>query len=144
MTTAKSTPHSPSVTVLEWGFTLVFTLECLLRLVCVRRPWRYASSFLGIVDLLAVLPTYFVFFAPELQALINLRLLRSLRIFRILKLIESAISPMTALPVATPNHSWLRWLPGVQTLRTYRLRWLPSDVMAGLVLTTMLVPVGIA
>ena len=39
---------------------------------------------------------------------------------------------------------WLRWLPGVQTLREYRLDWLRNDIVAGLVLTTMLVPVGIA
>lgn len=74
--------------VLEWGFTLLFTVEYLLRLACVRHPWRYATSFYGIVDLLAVLPTYLVFFVPELSSLINVRLLRLLRIFRLLKLSE--------------------------------------------------------
>ena len=39
---------------------------------------------------------------------------------------------------------WRRWLPGLETLRSYELAWLPKDVTAGLVLTTMLVPVGIA
>jgi voltage-gated potassium channel len=72
--------------VLEWGFTLLFTIEYVLRLACVRHPLRYATSFFGIVDLLAVLPTYLAFFVPEVHALIDVRLLRLLRIFRILKL----------------------------------------------------------
>ena len=45
---------------------------------------------------------------------------------------------------SAPARGWQRWLPGLATLRTYPLRWLPSDLMAGLVLTAMLVPVGIA
>jgi voltage-gated potassium channel len=72
--------------VLEWGFTLLFTAEYVLRLACVRHPLRYATSFFGIVDLLAVLPTYLAFFVPEVHALIDVRMLRLLRIFRILKL----------------------------------------------------------
>jgi voltage-gated potassium channel len=71
---------------LEWGFTALFTVEYIARLVCVERPRRYARSFFGIVDLVAVLPTYLAAFAPELHALIDVRLLRMLRIFRILKL----------------------------------------------------------
>jgi voltage-gated potassium channel len=74
--------------VLEWVFTLLFTVEYALRLACVRHPLRYATSFFGFVDLLSVLPTYFVFFVPEANSLINVRLLRLLRIFRILKLSE--------------------------------------------------------
>lgn len=73
-------------TVLEWVFTLLFTLEYIARLACVQRPLRYATSFFGIVDLMAVLPTYLALFFPELQALIDVRLLRLLRAFRILKL----------------------------------------------------------
>lgn len=72
--------------VIEWFFTVVFTVEYLLRLACVRHPARYASSFLGIVDLLSVAPTYLAFFVPGLEALIDIRVLRMLRIFRILKL----------------------------------------------------------
>jgi voltage-gated potassium channel len=72
--------------VLEWFFTLLFTVEYLLRLWCVRHPLRYATSFFGIVDLLSVLPTYIAFFVPEVHALIDVRMLRLLRIFRILKL----------------------------------------------------------
>jgi len=71
---------------LEWGFTLLFTAEYLARLACVQRPARYAKSFFGVVDLLAILPTYLAFFFPGLRALMDVRLLRVLRVFRILKL----------------------------------------------------------
>jgi voltage-gated potassium channel len=74
--------------VLEWGFTALFTAEYLARLSCVKRPLRYARSFFGIIDLLAVLPTYLALFVPGLHALIDIRLLRLLRVFRILKLTE--------------------------------------------------------
>jgi voltage-gated potassium channel len=73
---------------LEWTFTALFTLEYLARITSVQRPWRYATSFFGIVDLMSVLPTYLAFFFPELHALIDIRLLRLLRVFRILKLTE--------------------------------------------------------
>lgn len=78
--------HGRVFTVLEWGFTVLFTAEYLLRLWCVQHPWRYARSFFGIVDLLALLPTYLALFFPELHALIDIRVLRLLRVFRILKL----------------------------------------------------------
>ena len=71
---------------LEWGFTALFTVEYLARLACVRHPWRYATSFFGVVDLLSVLPTYIALLVPEAQALIDVRILRLLRIFRVLKL----------------------------------------------------------
>jgi voltage-gated potassium channel len=71
---------------LEWIFTAFFTIEYVVRLACVRRPLAYARSFFGIVDLLAVLPTYISTFVPELAALIDVRVLRLLRVFRVLKL----------------------------------------------------------
>jgi voltage-gated potassium channel len=71
---------------LEWTFTALFTIEYVARLACVQRPLRYATSFFGIVDLLSVLPTYLAFFVPDLHMLIDVRILRLLRIFRILKL----------------------------------------------------------
>lgn len=71
---------------LEWGFTLAFTAEYAARLACLERPQRYARSFFGIVDLIAILPTYLAFFFPALQVLMDVRLLRLLRAFRILKL----------------------------------------------------------
>lgn len=73
--------------VMEWAFTLMFTLEYVARLSCVRHPWRYATSFFGIVDLVAILPTYLALLFPELHALIDVRILRLLRIFRVFKLV---------------------------------------------------------
>jgi voltage-gated potassium channel len=72
----------------EWFFTLLFTVEYILRLVCVRRPILYATSFFGIVDLLAILPTYFSVFFPGSQYLLVIRILRVLRIFRVFKLVQ--------------------------------------------------------
>ena len=71
----------------EWVLTLLFTAEYLLRLLCVGRPLAYARSFFGIVDLLAILPTYLSIFIPGTQYLLVIRLLRVLRIFRVLKLV---------------------------------------------------------
>lgn len=78
--------HDRLFDVLEWSFTALFTAEYLARLACVDRPLRYARSFFGVVDLLSVLPTYLAILVPELHALIDIRVLRLLRIFRILKL----------------------------------------------------------
>jgi voltage-gated potassium channel len=72
--------------VLEWCFTALFTAEYIARLLCVRHPLRYARSVFGIIDLLAVLPTWLALLMPELHALIDVRILRLLRIFRVLKL----------------------------------------------------------
>ena len=71
---------------IEWAFTLLFTVEYAARLACVQRPLRYATSFFGIVDLLSILPTYLAVFFPAAQAFIDVRILRLLRMFRILKL----------------------------------------------------------
>ena len=73
---------------LEWLFTLLFTVEYVARLASVRRPLRYALSVFGLIDLVAVLPTWAALFFPDLHALIDVRLLRMLRLFRILKLAE--------------------------------------------------------
>ncbi len=70
----------------EWGFTLLFTAEYIARLSCVRHPWRYATSFFGIIDLLSILPTYFALLLPEAGVFLDIRILRLLRIFRIFKL----------------------------------------------------------
>jgi voltage-gated potassium channel len=72
----------------EWIFTILFSVEYLLRIVSVRRPVRYILSFYGLVDLLAILPGYLSLFLPGTQYLLTIRVLRLLRIFRILKLSE--------------------------------------------------------
>ena len=73
---------------LEWFFTILFSLEYIARLLCVRQPLRYAWSFYGIIDLFAFLPSYIGLFIPTAGYLMTIRVLRLLRIFRVLKLAE--------------------------------------------------------
>lgn len=70
----------------EWFFTLLFTIEYILRLISVKRPVGYATSFFGIVDLLAVIPTYLSILIPGSQSLLTIRIVRLLRVFRVFKL----------------------------------------------------------
>ena len=78
--------HGAILKSLGWAFTLLFTAEYIARLVCVRRPLRYARSAFGIIDLLSILPTYLAILVPGLNAMMDVRVLRLLRIFRIFKL----------------------------------------------------------
>jgi len=78
--------HAELLLFLEWGFTIIFSLEYIARLLCVRHPLRYAKSFYGIIDLLAVLPSYLAALMPGLHSLLDVRVLRLLRLFRLLKL----------------------------------------------------------
>lgn len=73
---------------LEWLFTGLFTIEYIARMAVVRRPWRYAFSSWGIIDLLSILPTYLSVLLPGAQSLLVVRSLRILRLFRILKLTQ--------------------------------------------------------
>ena len=77
--------HAILLRNLEWVFTILFTLEYIARLLCVRRPWDYARSFFGIIDLLAILPSYINLFTSANYVMV-IRILRLLRVFRILKL----------------------------------------------------------
>ena len=70
----------------EWFFTLLFTVEYVLRLSILRHPSRYAFSFFGVVDFLSILPTYISLIVPGAEVLLSVRILRVLRIFRVLKL----------------------------------------------------------
>jgi voltage-gated potassium channel len=80
--------HGQLLLGLEWGFTILFTIEYALRLSCIGRPMKYATSFFGMVDLLAILPTYLSILFPGSQYLLVIRILRVLRIFRVLKLVQ--------------------------------------------------------
>jgi voltage-gated potassium channel len=73
---------------LEWGFTILFSIEYALRLATVKRPLRYALSIWGVIDLLSILPTYLSLLLPGSQSLLVVRILRILRLFRILKLTQ--------------------------------------------------------
>lgn len=72
----------------EWFFTLLFTAEYAVRLWVVRSPLRYARSFFGVIDLLAILPSFLSLLFPGAIALTVIRALRLLRIFRVLKLVQ--------------------------------------------------------
>lgn len=72
----------------EWFFTILFTIEYALRLISVDRPLKYAKSFLGIIDLLAIVPTYISIILPGSQYFLVIRILRVLRIFRVLKFVQ--------------------------------------------------------
>jgi len=72
----------------EWFFTILFTIEYVLRLYSIGRPLAYASSFFGLVDLLAILPSYLSIIFPGTHYLLVIRILRVLRIFRVLKLVQ--------------------------------------------------------
>ena len=74
--------------VVEWAFTIIFTIEYITRIWISKYPLKYITSFYGIIDLLSILPTYLSIFFVGSQALTVVRALRLLRVFRILKLLE--------------------------------------------------------
>jgi voltage-gated potassium channel len=87
--------HGELLDILEWAFTGLFTLEYALRLLTVKRPLRYATSFFGVVDLLSILPTWLSLLMTGTSSLMVVRTLRLLRAFRVFKmaayLVESRI-----------------------------------------------------
>lgn len=72
----------------EWFFTVVFSIEYVLRLATVGRPLLYARSFFGVIDLISVVPTYLSLVVPGGQYLMVIRVLRVLRVFRIFKVVK--------------------------------------------------------
>lgn len=79
---------APLLYKVEWGFTILFTVEYFLRLICVGRPGRYATSFFGVIDFVAIVPTYLSLLLPGSQYLLVIRVLRVLRVFRVLKVVK--------------------------------------------------------
>jgi voltage-gated potassium channel len=77
--------HGAVLRAAEWTLTIAFTVEYALRLTAVQRPWRYAMSFFGVVDLLSIVPTYLALVVPDTQSFMVIRAIRLLRVFRILK-----------------------------------------------------------
>jgi voltage-gated potassium channel len=73
--------------LLEWVFTIIFTVEYIFRVWCSYRPKAYMTSFYGVVDLLCILPTYVEAFYGGAHFLLTIRILRLMRIFRIFKLV---------------------------------------------------------
>ena len=78
--------YSQLLHYLEWTFTILFTIEYILRCYSVKKPSRYIKSFFGVIDFFAVIPTYLSLILVGAQSLIVIRALRLLRVFRILKL----------------------------------------------------------
>jgi voltage-gated potassium channel len=78
--------HGPLLRGIEWGFTILFTVEYLLRIISIGQPRKYIFSGFGVIDLLAILPTYLSFMFVGTQSLLVIRALRLLRMFRVLKL----------------------------------------------------------
>lgn len=74
--------------VIEWGFTGLFTLELAVRVYCLERPTQYLRSFYGVIDILAILPTWLVLIVPGAHSLVMIRVLRVLRVFRVLRLMQ--------------------------------------------------------
>jgi voltage-gated potassium channel len=72
--------------LIEWGITIIFTVEYLLRILAVKSPWRYVFSLYGLIDLLAILPTFLSLLFPQTQYLLVIRALRLMRVFRVFKL----------------------------------------------------------
>jgi voltage-gated potassium channel len=72
----------------EWIFTVLFSIELILRLLCLAKPLHYVGSFYGMVDFLSILPTWLSLFIPGTQVFSAIRILRVMRVFRILKLIQ--------------------------------------------------------
>jgi voltage-gated potassium channel len=81
-----SSRYGTAFLVTEWFLTIAFTIEYILRLWVTVHPIKYATSFYGIVDILAILPSYLSLLLPNAQYFLIIRILRLMRIFRIFKL----------------------------------------------------------
>lgn len=78
--------HKTILHILEWFYTIVFTIEYFLRVYCVKKPLRYVFSFYGVIDFISFIPTYFSIFVTGTQYLLAIRAFRLIRIFRVFKL----------------------------------------------------------
>ncbi|MGB5203750.1 ion transporter [Eudoraea sp.] len=82
------TKYHSFLNISEWAVTILFTLEYILRLICIKKPTKYVFSFFGIIDLLSTIPKYLSYFIGGSQYITAFRALRLLRVFRILKLVR--------------------------------------------------------
>lgn len=94
--------YGPVFYAIEWFFTIIFTIEYIFRLICIKRPQKYVFSVLGMIDLLAIIPSYLSIVVSGAQSLLVLRALRLLRIFRIFRLVHF-LSEMQFLSLAIKN-----------------------------------------
>lgn len=109
--------YGPWLRVAEWGFTVVFTVEYLVRLWVAPSAVRYARSLFGVVDVIAILPTYLSLVLPGGQALLAIRALRLLRVFRVLKLAQYVSESAVLLrALRASRHKITVFVVGVLTL----------------------------
>jgi voltage-gated potassium channel len=111
--------YGESLYTIEWFFTILFTIEYILRLSCIGRPTIYAKSFFGIIDFMSIIPTYLSLLFPGSEYLLVIRIIRILRVFRVLKLIQyisEASVLMSALKAS--RHKIIVFLFAVLTLVT--------------------------
>ena len=109
--------HGRQLLLAEWFFTSLFTLEYGLRIFCTHRPFKYIFSFYGLIDLLAILPSYVSLLIPGTHYLQVIRILRILRIFRILKMTQFVIQSNLLLNALwASRHKILIFLFAISTL----------------------------
>ena len=101
---------------IEWFFTILFSVEYILRLIAVRKPWLYARSFFGIVDFLSIIPTYLSFLFPSIKYMLIVRILRLLRVFRVLKL--AAYMDEAQVLMGALSRSWRKIFVFLHTILT--------------------------
>lgn len=82
------TSYGKELYILEWIFTILFTIEYIARIIVVEKPWRYVRSFFGLIDLLSIIPTYASLFIVGAHSLLVIRSIRLLRVFRVLKMVR--------------------------------------------------------
>ena len=98
--------YAPLLYIAEWAFTILFTIEYILRVYSAPNRKKYIFSFMGVVDLLAIIPTYMMFIYPPIKYLLDIRVIRLIRIFRILKLtnyVRGAYTMQIALRSSRPK-----------------------------------------
>tara|TARA_B110000495_G_C23030805_1_gene613851 strand:- start:71 stop:898 length:828 start_codon:yes stop_codon:yes gene_type:complete len=78
--------YSVFLNLCEWVITILFSLEYIMRIICVKKPLKYIFSFYGIIDLLSTIPKYISLFIVGTQPIATLRALRLMRVFKILKM----------------------------------------------------------
>lgn len=103
--------------IAEWFFTIIFTIEYVLRILTARKVSAYVLSFYGVIDLLAILPTYLSLFLVGTQFLLVIRVLRLLRVFRVLKLARfMGASAQLMIAMRQSRHKIIIFLEVVLTL----------------------------
>lgn len=109
--------YRTQLVILEWYFTIVFSIEYLLRIYCVKKPSKYIFSFFGLVDFFSIIPTYLSLIFPGAQGLLIIRTLRLLRIFRVLKLHRyTTAGKILAKALTQSRHKIIVFLAVVMTM----------------------------